>query len=752
MLAGTYAILTVPLLLGYVISPHNNRPEAGDPGPPLDEYRSNRILSDHTVSYISALHDQLASPGDCWLKSWNKHIQCGVEQEGVGGTSKAYPLANLLCCLLHDAYQIYTWLALCTLCLMGLFTFSFAEELELHPAACYVSAVTLSLGTFCMFWLTHINHLDNLCWTMGLYWLVTAFARRGNPWSLAGIAFFVYSLLITGYAVLIVLFAYTLAPYTVATLIKNGRRPRRILAMAAALFGAVALGGAAALPVGLDLLHAAGDSARLTGVRDSFYLDILPPFATGRDVFVFLATSFDPYAVGGPHDLAFPACTSGILLCPLTSLLVGIAVVLVRLPAMRFWLLMTALMYLFNTSSTAHLFAVHHLGLGMSRCRTCWGALVPVCVLAGMVVDYALRSPDVRRLWLGYAAAVGALLFLYAGLSVSGTQPSPWAIAAAAAIAIALGLIFHARSPLGIVLLVAVSSLGYGGCTALLRPLSTICRHSALTDALHETSDGSCRYACVGPMITLPPNEESLFGICSVHSYESLSSRRFQEVVKTWSKSEALFYGRLYSFLDAGSLAGSAEALSLAGVKYMVSEAPLAVPWAESAGRVDRFYLYKNRLPPRMRFQTCAFTLGGSSAATLASDSRRHDQPVACLANTGDRLRIATAALQTESLLFVSQQYHDYWRASCKSGPLRTVVVNDFYQGVLLPPGTEEVELRFMPWARWSWIPQAGFVALGLAFAVVSLRRRLLGNEINMEPHKGPIGQKNEEQKHEGGS
>ena len=209
-------------------------------------------------------------------------------------------MANLLCYVLHDAYQVYSWLALPTLCLTGLFAFSFAQELDLHPAACYVSAVTLSLGMFCVFWLTHIGYLNNLCWTTGLYWLVTAYARRGSRWSLCGIAFCVYSLLITGYPVLIVLFGYALVPYTLVRSLcaGSGRADSR---HGGRLLGAVVLGGLAAMPVYLDLLHAAHNSARWTSVGDAFYLEVFPAFNGWRDVFTFLATSLDPYALGGPN-------------------------------------------------------------------------------------------------------------------------------------------------------------------------------------------------------------------------------------------------------------------------------------------------------------------------------------------------------------------------------------------------------------------------------------------------------------------
>ena len=90
----------------------------------------------------------------------------------------------------------------------------------------------------------------------------------------------------------------------------------------------------------------------------------------------------------------------------------------------------------------------------------------------------------------------------------------------------------------------------------------------------------------------------------------------------------------------------------------------------------------------------------------------------------GGSAAICDCALETESLLFVSQQYHDSWQARSPSGPLKTVVVNGFYQGVLLPPGTAEVELRFLAWGRWSWVPQVGFVMLGLAFLLTSWRYR----------------------------
>jgi hypothetical protein len=382
------------------------------------------------------------------------------------------------------------------------------------------------------------------------------------------------------------------------------------------------------------------------------------------------------------------------------------------------WLLAITVFFSFNVSSAAHLFAVHHLGLGMSRCRTCWGALIPICVLTGMVVDRVLRRGISRRLWIGYAAGAATLTALYAGLWLTGTQPPLAAVAGAAGAAAALWLWLRTRSPLGIAVLAVAVAIGYGSSTVMLRPRSTVCLRSSLTDALQATADGSCRYARVSPMTALPPNEECIVGLRSVHAYDSLSSRRYQGVLRTWSRAESLVYGRFFGELDRNTLAGSGEALSLAGVKYLISELPLDLPWLEPARPVGKFYVHESRLPPRMLFQTAAFALPEPNAAVVEADSRASDRPVRCLTNQGDHLRYVTARQETETLLFISQQYHKYWQARDKNGPLRTVAVNDFYQGVLLPPGTEEVELRFLPWGRWSWIPQALFVILWIAHLI----------------------------------
>jgi hypothetical protein len=86
----------------------------------------------------------------------------------------------------------------------------------------------------------------------------------------------------------------------------------------------------------------------------------------------------------------------------------------------------------------------------------------------------------------------------------------------------------------------------------------------------------------------------------------------------------------------------------------------------------------------------------------------------------GDRLSFEVSPAPERTLLFVSQQHHPHWRAFADGVELVSVPVDGLFLGVLLPPETRSVELRFLPHARLAWLPQAGFAAL---FAAAGLRR-----------------------------
>jgi hypothetical protein len=70
----------------------------------------------------------------------------------------------------------------------------------------------------------------------------------------------------------------------------------------------------------------------------------------------------------------------------------------------------------------------------------------------------------------------------------------------------------------------------------------------------------------------------------------------------------------------------------------------------------------------------------------------------------------------------VSQQSHPYWQASSLKKPLATVIINDFYLGVIIPPQTTEVEVEFRPFALWSGIAQVIYIVLGFGLLLGQLK------------------------------
>ena len=103
-------------------------------------------------------------------------------------------------------------------------------------------------------------------------------------------------------------------------------------------------------------------------------------------------------------------------------------------------------------------------------------------------------------------------------------------------------------------------------------------------------------------------------------------------------------------------------------------------------------------------------------------------QPVERVRALDDALTFGLRPAQRETLLFVSQQHHPGWSASGGGRALETVLVNDFYQGVLVPAGVERVELTFRGWVHWSWVPQVLFAVLAAGLGVSARRRRSAGS------------------------
>jgi len=88
--------------------------------------------------------------------------------------------------------------------------------------------------------------------------------------------------------------------------------------------------------------------------------------------------------------------------------------------------------------------------------------------------------------------------------------------------------------------------------------------------------------------------------------------------------------------------------------------------------------------------------LGRDYAALAAS---RLPEPVR-LTEADGRYTARFAPSDQERLLFLSVLYRPEWRAAAPAGALAVVPIADAFVGVIVPPGVDVVDLRFVPRLR----------------------------------------------------
>jgi hypothetical protein len=731
------------LFYGEVIFPHDNSLELGLSEEPNSTRISNRKFSDESSVFIPELAINLASNRKAWLDTWNPHVQLGRAAFHLSGLSRAFMLTNLLSCFTSNPFVLYTALVLLTVGLTAGFFLLFLRSLGLHPVACVCAALGLGFSTLISYWLCFVTFLSAICWMVCLLWLITEFTRKPS-WPVAiGLAFATYCLLMTGYPQVTTLSAYTTGAYALIRLVQMPGTRREKLWTMLAMLGCGGAGVLASLPVYLDLLFVAKDSARLGDVSDSFFLGVLPPCRNPRETASFLMTLFDWSWLGNAIDPKYPLHFNGLSFTPVYGSLIWLSFILKNRRVVLFWQIVLIVCLAGTIFPAVYLFAVHHLGFGLSPIQLLGGGIVPGFVLSAFTVDAIFRGElrlTIRSLaWLVaplVAESVVALL-IWHELSIEAV-----AIAATFLLVAALLGSLYWRSIPALVGVAVVSAFLYGRELILSRPLQAIHVSSKLVDAIKAHAPEEARFAIADSSIAvLPPNQEALFGLNSVNSYDSLSSRRYQELVGHWSAVGTGMYGRHFRFLDIRQALAD-QGFLFSGVHLILSAHPLATDQLTRAAEVSGIKLYETVTAPVDLLQTPHFKFSNGREAEIDTSAGRANLPSHRAEMLNDFQRIEVTASPDETLLFLSQQYHRAWWARSHNGALRTVIVNRFYQGVVLPPNTREVELFFRPFVLWSWLPQLLFTASGallLLRSVLQMGRRQRGVRLSSADGSQPI-------------
>ncbi len=703
---------------GYVIYPHNNGAEllatAGN-----DEFVSNRKFSDESSQYIPIINQHLNGNHRSWISTWDPHVQLGYQTVQTSGFSKSYLITHLLSFFTSNPFRLYTMLTAITVLLTGIFFFLFLKSLDLNPVACVVAAIGLSTGIFFSYWLTFAMFLSVRCWTICLLWLITIFIKKKSYLVGLGIAFAAYSLIMTGRFQAIILQAYIVCPYTLIYLYKSNGTLKTKFNTALMLIGLVFVGFIMTSPVMVDLFIKTHHSARLE-VPEDFFLTVLPKITNLKNLSAFSSSIFDPFWIGNPIKPDYPVNYSGFSLCPLYFGLFVMSFFNGLWRKLWPWQLFLILCFIAEVWSPGYLFMIRYLPIfNLSRGQPLGGAIIPVFVLCGYAVDYYLRNkPNKKSLLI--QIIVFALLPVLMAVSAFWQGPNYLrqlnGIFILISCLIIAGLIAFVtvRKSFILIILTVVCVFAYSFNLMLTRPLDSIHTSSTLSEAIGmQTSNGS-RYAKIGPHLSrvIVSNQEILLGLRSIHSYDSLSSKNYQDMILKISEKGTKTYGRFFNYITSTSKLRDAP-FSYTGVSLL-----LLLTKSE-------LKLQKTPTAPILYAQTANYKHTEDNQIIFEGFLNEHAElDVEQTVSFDDMKKFKVTPSDSKTILFISQQYHPQWNSTSKGKPLETVVVNDFYQGVIIPPGTSQIQLSFRPYVLWSWVPQLIFVVLATMPLAHYLKKR----------------------------
>ena len=727
-LAGVSLLLVVffaPVVMrSHVLFPHDNSVEVGMLAGSSREYRANRTFTDQSCYYIPELERQLNGDHAAWLATWNPCVELGRPAAHTFGFSKAFWLTHALSFATSNPFRLYTLLVMATVALAAFFGLGLLRELGLAPAACFFGASGLATGVFVVYWFSFVMFASTICWSAALAWGIAGWCRRPSWGQGLLVAFATHSLLLTGYPQQIIHHATFLAGFAVLCAWRGAGDPRRLfgaLRRAIALLVVGAFGVLSTAPVTLDLIQSARRSARFAFPRE-YFVEHLPDLADMNVLARFATQLFDAFWWGNPISPRTQFEFVAVSLTPAYAALVLVALFTGR--RRGFWVAVVGCAALVTLWPALYGFGVDHLGWNVSRFLPLASAWMPFFVLAAIAADRLIAAPTGWKHPLPWLS----LLPLLAVLAGQGLAAEPWRTAIAVLLSLGAAAVCATGRAGLVVVLGAATSLAYGQRLFLARPMAAIHTNSDLVDALRlRTAEGS-RYAYFGRP-GIPPNVEGLLGLRSIHAFDSMAPLAYQELVAELSVTGMINAGRIFAALDDEARL-ERDAFSYTGVATIVAERAPAVAGYDVLGRVSRRTLWGRIGGARTEAQidVRAGSVGARpGSARVMLSGALEDQPqmtAECVDRRDDQRVFRVSPVESDTLLFLSEQHHPAWRATSQGQELETCLVNDFYLGVWLPPGARTVELRFRPAVLWSWLPQLGFALAWAAWTTTRLRSR----------------------------
>jgi hypothetical protein len=692
------------VFLGHVATPTTYAESFGSDRGASSGIVEDKHLADVTSSNIPELEYHISERHRGVIATWAPNVQLGRPIYHFEGYSKANPIVQVLSLAIDDPFVLHTATSTVLIVISVCLSYWLAIALGLHPVAGLALAIGLGLNTRSAYWFGFAQFLAWPIWSVGimLFALLGSRGRAFGAW--LALAFCTYCFVIGSRSQAVIRSVYFLLPFFVWLFwsVPDLRTRGKLLAY----FGSAAVVAAAAsTPVLSALYDAVSNSTRFASDTSSWILD------RGREPSLIYAWLWNAGMFQG-RPLFDAGPNSAIHLSPFFMALVGIAAVNTRVlkRTVPFWIA-AAIFTGMTLSAGLHEFAVDYMGMGFSRGNPLGGLYVPVFLLAAYALDDLLRHT--QRVWWLELAAVGVTVAL--GISSArrlGIQHlGGFALGLFLAMLAASMVVIRAGRPA----IASIAAMAY-----LLFMLPNALHHRPRSDLVQDTpflaslrgllGDGRlAKFGSAAPVVV--SNQEVLASIRSIHSYDSVSSRRYNELLGTLSPTRASTFGRRFDAVDDPNI--DPDALSYTGVSVVLSDTLLPlIGWEVQP--LGRWVAHTRRAQQYATLRTSE-PVGGIGENLLGRDVSR-------TADLADYKRFQIAE-GPACVLFVSEQYHSDWHASIDGRPAVVIPIRDFYIGVETAPGAHTVELSFEPFSRFAWVPNVVFLILWSTWGLIVAKR-----------------------------
>jgi hypothetical protein len=726
-----YAILFFALihpfwLFGELVVPYRLASEIGAPPAPTSHIE-NRKFSDYWRVSIPGLRDHLQKPRFGGVALWTDHNELGRPPLHIMGLSPAYAPIWLFSKITANPFRLLTVLSLGTCFLAGLFVVLLCKELSLEPIAGLLAGASIAASPLMMYWLTFPMFLSTICWSAGCLYALTRLARSIDPPGCAALAFSSYSLLMTGYPQAMVYHAYILAGY----LAWCAYRRRHSMGMAsairylAAVIAACVAGTLLVLPVYLDVAEVTAQSARVSP-DISFFLEAVYKIDSIASALRFFSLATFPEIVGNPISSLYRLSYDGASITALVLFFAFYSLLQCWRETWGWWLA-SALLCAFALIVPLYAFGVRYMGLNLSRSTPMGGIILPLTmILAYGVNDLVRRFPfDASAARLAVAGtltcfAVALCFYWSAGLDIR------WNIVLATLCVVCLlSPLCNSFRTVSLIGALVVTGVYVSFPLMLRQPQADLIPASAMVDKIRTGTPAGARFAVAAPGSgVLLPNINEIFDVTSIHSYDSLSSRRYQALIRELG-GQIETYGRLNETISPDY---DSQAFWMSNIGLVMSTTMLSHQNLEHIGDEGPVHFY--RVVNRMGCCLQAALPDQTKSARIELPDQRgiETRRPPKTKDEGDLKEIEVYS-QQPSLLVLSQQYDSNWHATVQTpsgwAPAPTSVVNGVFQGVVLSGNIQTVRLQYMPFARFAWISSLFWALVLLLLAVQAGYSRL---------------------------